>query len=417
MQSEFNIKGNGSGKIRPNMQTSGLRRIFIVAGIVSLIVSYAGIWIRMIGNPIERTGADFIHFYSAGRIAQSQGAAKVYDLSLQQKAEEEQVGFPLAPGQVLPYNHIPFLIPILKLIVSMDYIDSFYRWDMIMILLYIGGIIVLSWLLKQANVEQHSISVTSIGSILFLPVFVSLMNGQDTAFLFLGSATWMYGLFSGKEWLAGVGLGLTTVRPHIALILALPMLFRYRRAFAAFALSAGSLALVSILILGGNGARQFIEVLLVTAGGEWYGTHQQAMYNLIGLLTRIIPWLGAEMIRRLGWAFYGATIIWLCLMWARNKDLQPGQIGLTVILALLSVPHLHFHDLTLLLIPIYELIHSSRQQGRLKTETATILPIAISLLLLLGNATPLLQFTIPYLVMGTLAKYLFDMRSTTSTAM
>jgi len=80
------------------MQISGVRRIFIIAGIVSLFVSYLGIWIRFINDPVERTGADFIHFYSAGRLAQSEGAAHVYDLLLQQKIEEQQVGFPLAPG-------------------------------------------------------------------------------------------------------------------------------------------------------------------------------------------------------------------------------------------------------------------------------------------------------------------------------
>ena len=93
------------------MRTSNFRRVFIIVGIASLFLSYFGIWVRFINDPVERTGADFIHFYSAGRIAQSEGAAHVYDLLLQQEIQEQQVGFPLAPGQVLPYNHLPFLIP------------------------------------------------------------------------------------------------------------------------------------------------------------------------------------------------------------------------------------------------------------------------------------------------------------------
>jgi len=377
----------------------------MIAGLVSLFVSYLGIWMRMISDPVERTGADFIHFYSAGRIAQSQGATRVYDLSLQQRVQEEQVGFPLVPGQVLPYNHIPYLIPILKTIMTPDYIVSFYRWDLIMILLYISGAIILSLLLKQVDMNKGSISITAIGSILFLPVFVSLMNGQDTAFLFLGAAIWMYGLVSGKEYLAGAGLSLTTVRPHIALILALPMLFRHRKVFLAFALSAGSLVLLSVLILGVNGLREFINVLLITAGGEWYGTKQYAMFNLIGLLTRTAPWLQADTIRTIGWAVYGMITFLLCILWARTKDLQTGQIGLTVILALFSVPHLHFHDLALLLIPIYDLIRSSNREGQIKTSIATALPVAISLILLLSNVSPPLQYTIPYFIMFALAAW------------
>ena len=357
----------------------------------------------MITDPVERTGADFIHFYSAGRIAQSQGATHVYDLSLQQKVQEEQVGFPLAPGQVLPYNHIPYLIPILKTIINPDYIVSFYRWDSIMILLYISGAIMLSWLSKQAGLDRGSVAISAIGSLLFLPVFVSLMNGQDTAFLFLGAAIWMYGLVSGQEYLAGAGLSLTTVRPHIALILALPMLFRHRKVFLAFALSAGGLALLSVLILGMDGLREFINVLLITAGGEWYGTKQYAMFNLIGLLTRTAPWLEADTVRTVGWVIYGLMTIVLCILWARTKDLQTGKIGLTVILAVFSVPHLHFHDLTLLLIPIYDLIRSSNREGQIRTSIATSLPVAISLILLLSNVSPLLQYTIPYFIMFALA--------------
>jgi hypothetical protein len=359
----------------------------------------------MISDPVERAGADFIHFYSAGRIAQNQGATHVYDLSLQQKVQEEQVGFPLAPGQVLPYNHIPYLIPILKTIINPDYIVSFYRWDSIMILLYISGAIMLSWLSKQAGLDRSSVAISAIGSILFLPVFVSLMNGQDTALLFLGAAIWMYGLVSGKEFLAGAGLSLTTVRPHIAVILALPMLFRHRKVFLAFALGAGGLALLSVLILGMDGLREFINVLLITAGGEWYGTKQFAMFNLIGLLTRTFPWLEADVIRTFGWVIYGMMTILLCIFWARTKDLQAGQIGLTVILALFSVPHLHFHDLTLLLIPIYDLICFSKHDSHLKTSIAATLPVAISLILLLSNVSPLLQYTVPYFIMLALATW------------
>src|SRR5688572_9849387 len=396
------------------MQTSGLRRIFIVAGIVSLFVSYLGVWVRFISDPVERTGADFIHFYSAGRIAQSEGAGQVYDLALQQKIEEQQVGFPLAPGQVLPYNHLPFLIPILQTIVSTDYVNSFYRWILIMVILFKMGIITLGRILTEHGMDGKSIFLASIGSCLFLPLFFSLMNGQDTAFLFLGAAIWIYGMVTRREMIAGLGLSLTTVRPHIALILALPMLFSYRKVFMGFVIGSGILALISFLIIGVDGTREFIDIILISAGGEWYGMKQYAMFNLIGILMRSLPSLGAGTIRTIGWIIYGVAIIALCIFWARSKNLEAGKIGLTVILALFTVPHLHFHDLTLLLIPIYELIYYSAGNARLKTSIATVSPIAISLLLLLGNISPLLQYTFPYLIMITLSAYPYYSKHKTS---
>ncbi len=389
-----------------NLGRLNLRRIAIITGILSLLISYTGIWIRLINNRAERTGADFIHFYSAGRIARNWGAANVYDLSLQHDIEEEQVGFKLAPGQVLPFNHIPFLIPVLKVVMTGDYVLSFYRWNLIMILVYWCGIAICSRILYQSGIDLKSILLSAIGGFLFLPLFFSLMNGQDNALVFLGTSIWVFGLLSKRDLLAGIGLGLTTVRPHIALVLAIPMLLRHRRVFMGFLLSAGLLGLFSFMIMGMNGIRGFIDIILITAGGNWYGIHQEAMVNLMGLLMRTLP-MDADIIQMISWIFYGLAIVSLCILWSRKDNLQEGQIELTVILAIFSVPHLHYPDLTLLLIPIYLLIRSNAQAGVIKRRSATVLSIALSFLLLVSNSTPVLQYNMPYLIMLGLAAYAY----------
>ena len=54
-----------------------LRRALTIAGIAVLVISYVLLWLQMIASPTERTAADFIAFYSAGRIADTQGLARV----------------------------------------------------------------------------------------------------------------------------------------------------------------------------------------------------------------------------------------------------------------------------------------------------------------------------------------------------
>src|SRR5664280_554278 len=103
------------------MKAINFRRVFVIAGLTTLVIIYAFLWLQMISSPAQRTGADFIHFYAAGIIARNQGAEHVYDLELQQIVEQEQVGFKLTLGQVLPFNHVPYLIPILSVIVSKNY--------------------------------------------------------------------------------------------------------------------------------------------------------------------------------------------------------------------------------------------------------------------------------------------------------
>lgn len=393
------------------MQTTPSYRIFLVAGILSLFASYLGIWIRLINSPAERTGSDFIAFYSAGRIAQTEGVASVYKPLLQQKIQEEEVGFPLIEGQVLLYNHLPFLIPILQIIVTTDYVSSFYRWIILLISFYVAGIAILSRVLKQAAIDQNSSLLTAMGGFLFLPVFFSLMNGQDTALLFLGVSIWMYGLISGKEFLAGVGLCFTTVRPQIALFLAIPMLFRYVKVFMGFLLASGVLASLSVLILGLGGTRDFINIILLSASGEWYGMKENSMYNLIGFVTRIMPQLDSGTIRTLGWIAYVIALLSLCVLWFKEQESKGRLIGLAVIGALFTAPHLHFHDLAVLLIPIYELIRMSGKTRNPKIlSVAIVMPIIISLLFLISNISPYIQYTIPYVVMFALVLYLYDPR-------
>lgn len=386
-------------------------RILLVAGALALFISYLGVWIRFISDPVERTGADFIAFYSAGRVAQTEGSGQVYDITLQQDVQEAEVGFELAPGQVLLYNHLPFLIPILQLIMSADYVGSFHRWVSILIALYVTSLLILDSALKHAGVELTRRVLAGIGGMLFLPLFFSLMNGQDTAFLFLGTALWTYGLHSRRDVLAGLGLSLTTVRPHIALMLALPMFFRHRRAFWFFALGSGMLAILSFTIIGVEGTLQFIRILFVSAGGEWHGMQEDAMYNLIGLLARAAPWLELGTVRTLGWGGYALAIAGASILWATSRRLQDGRIGLTVIAALFAVPHLHFHDLTLLLIPMFEMMRSDREATRQDISLPFVLPIAASLLLLASNAAAALQFSVPYLIMLILAAAPYYLRS------
>jgi hypothetical protein len=382
------------------MKKSSLYRIFLVAGIISLLASYIGVWIRLINDPVERTGSDFIAFYSAGRIAQEQGFSQVYDPVKQQDVEEKVVGFPLGKDQVLLYNHLPFLLPILRSIVSEDYVSTFYRWIFLLVAIYLSAVVVLSKLLQEAKVDRQTIYLAGIGSLLFLPLFVSLMNGQDTAFLFLGTALWMYGLLTGKDKIAGLGLSLTTVRPHISLMLAIPMLFHNRRIFLWYAIGSGILAVLSVLLIGVEGVQDFLNILRISAAGEWHGMKEEAMFNLIGLLTRAFPGIDRSALRILSWSVFGVAILWLSYIWARNKDAK-SILGLTIVVALFTIPHLHFHDLTLFLIPLYEFIFLKF----LRTTTATVLPITVSLLLLVSNAATFLQYTTPYLVM--LAAFLF----------
>lgn len=118
---------------------------------------------------------------------------------------------------------------------------------------------------RRKEFDTHTILLICAGALTFFPLFVSLLPGQDTALLFLGACLWLVGLLMGRDGLAGSGLALMTVRPHITVILAFPFLFKNKKEFGWFCLGAGVLSTISLLILGVERMRSIINILFITS--------------------------------------------------------------------------------------------------------------------------------------------------------
>jgi hypothetical protein len=298
---------------------------------------------------------------------------------------------------VLLYNHAPYLIPLLELVIDGNYVASFQRWALLLLALYAISTWVLADLAARKGFKRAGILLTAAGVMTFFPLFVSLLNGQDTAFLVLGSCLWLAGLLLDRDPMAGLGLALTTVRPQITVLLAVPFLFRRQRVFVWFCLGTLCLAITSLLLLGEAGARAYVASLLTSMGGEAYGMKEEAMVNLIGLMRRLAPSLATETVHIVGWVVYLLTLIGLCLVWARSHAIAAPQVGLAAALSVLTVPHLHYHDLTLLLVPLVAVMLVVREKY-LAEKDVTLLPLGLSLILLFSNFLPILKFNLPYLV-------------------
>ena len=366
-----------------NIKNINFGFVFQLVAILSLTIIYIFQWGVMITNPTLRTGTDFMAFYSAGRVAQEYGFSSAYNIALQQEIQEEVVGFSLANGQVLLYNHLPYLIPILSFAISKNYITSFGIWATLMFLVYATS----SFIFIKTTQRNKNDFIFLIGIILFFPFFQSLLLGQDTAILFLGATLWVIGIRQKKDWLTAIGVALTSVRPHLYLVFFVPLLFYNYRVVWKYIFITGTLALFSILLIGWNGTLDFINILQISAGGTWYGMNENAMFNLIGLISRSLPFLELNFIRILGWVGYIASILFLCFIWAKKEKSVSWLISLTIILSLFFAPHLHYHDLTLLMIP---LVIVGRQS---KNTTNLILGISLTLLLIKP-----LYYILPYVL-------------------
>jgi len=380
--------------VKPARQRINYRSSLVAAGLIALTVIYAALWVKMISNPAERSGADFIAFYTAGRISLTGKFPEVYIPQAQQAVEEGILGFPITAEELNPFVHPPFILPVLALIALLPYVWAFHLWALFLLVLYFAGAIFLIRTVLHAR--ERKMVFASV--VLFFPAFVSILNGQDSALLLLGASLWLYGLLSKDDRLAGIGLALTTIRPHIALLLAVPFLFKQRKVWWWFLVGAAGLAVLSVLLIGIKGTENFLRMLSISASGEGYKINEFAMLNFIGLLRRLAPGISSESTRLSGWIVYALAFVFLCVAWARSEKIGEKQAGLAVLVALFTAPHLHYHDLVLFLIPIFCVMVLIERGSILRLEITALFPLGASWLLVVSNFLLVLKFSIPYIL-------------------
>jgi hypothetical protein len=137
--------------------------------------------------------------------------------------------------------------------------------------------------------------------------------------------------------------------------------------------------------------------------------NEHAMFNFLGILVRFLPEY-ISIIRIAAWIGYAFSIIGLSFWWVRSRDISITHFGIATIVSIIAVPHSHFHDLTLLLVPIFSLMFMLESQFYWQQQNTALLPLIYSVTLLFG-IVPKLWYIIPYLIMFSLFLWLWKPES------
>jgi hypothetical protein len=374
-------------------------KIFPIAGLLSLFIIYSLLWIRMINSPVERTGSDFIGLFTGARLSQLHGYSAMYDIAKQQNLQAEVVGFKFHPDQTGYFTHPPFIVPLVRLITTNDYTTSLIRWTTILLALNALTVFILLKTLPQDYFSKMETWLLGLGAFLFTPTFSGLMNGQDTAVLTLGAAIWMYQIFNNKPFLAGLGLSLSAIRPQMAILYTIPFLFRHQRVFWGAVVGGLGLSMFSMLLIGPSQLPVYLHIIQVVESGMWNLPHATDMPTLSGILRRNFEHMDQTIYRNIIWSAFLVSISSISIWWKKSKQITEKHIGLLILLGLLLVPYAHYHELTLLLIPIFCLIRIWSKEGLVLPKKLVLLPIIISLILLFGFSwSGILKYLLAYMV-------------------
>ncbi len=341
--------------LNPDRSSSLLPRLVILLVGLALVtqVGFDLMLVRSTSPPVISDGRDLLAFVTAGLIAEDErfGSESVYNPDVNRRVQGELTGKNIPPGTGLPFIHPPYLLPVQRALAPLDYAQFWLRWSAIMGCLFLAGFLFLDNTLGREEVSfPLRLAFVTVG-VAFSPVVISLVQGQDTALVYLAVAGWLAAFAARRDVLAGLALSLATIRPHIALVLAIPFLFARRRVFLGFAIGTVVLLGWFLIQVRSAGLFEYVQVSLGLAGGKESGVDLQNRVSLVGIGDRLLPeavgWLGPF----LGWGIWVGMIIGLCVLWnrrSRNGGPLLLDLGIAVFLSLALAPYMNFHDLALI---------------------------------------------------------------------
>jgi hypothetical protein len=152
-----------------------------------------------------------------------------------------------------------------------------------------------------------------------------------------------------QDFWAGLVLGLSVIRPHLALLLAVPLLFSRFQAFLGFCVGGFAAVLFSWYLVGTQGMLGLIKITRISATGTTFGVNHKDMYSAVGIFARagLSPyWV---------WPVFVLALIGISVLW-RRYAVSTHSLSLGIVMMAIGAPHLLMHDLAPLGIPLY-LIH------------------------------------------------------------
>jgi hypothetical protein len=339
---------------------------------------------------ILRGYPDFTVFYTAGTILREGQRHQLYDPHVQYRVQQKFTGGMIESRRgPLPYIHPPLEAVVFLPLTLLPYRQAFVAWDLLNLIALFGVAVTLRRHLRVLRAIPPWEFV--LGFLAFFPVFLCLLQGQDSILLLLLITLGFSALKRESDFLAGGWLGLALFKFQFVIPLVLLIAFwKRRRAVWGFAVVAGMWALLSVGLVGWKGMLAYPKyVLQIAKAPSLGGVPPELMPNLRGLLegwsfrtasTDSVPAIISGFVLVLSVALVVFTAIRGRLV---SRDHMEIGFSLAVVVAVLTSWHTNAHDLCLLLLPLvlmtdYGWTFLADSPGRKAALAIPALPLLIS---------------------------------------
>ena len=337
------------------------KNLIVLSALALVVIYFAHIFPRM------QKGMDFPDFYAAARMVRDGRGRDLY--------------FPLVQNQYLIHYsgrigtyfiHPPFEALVYLPFALLPLRWAYAAWSMFKAL----QLIAVATVSEKCLLRCISWRFLVIAFLLFVPVLLDFLHGQDSLLLLLLLTLAFVLLERKRRVAAGCLMGCGLFKFHLVLPAVIPLLVVKRKGLV-FGLASVTIAwlLVSILISGWAVITGYPQFLLQLTALPLAGIHDAQKANLRGLFGLLLP--GYEHT-----AFYltllsSAFVMYLSVhssLLAR-QDFHSTRLSLanTVFAAVLVGYHLSPHDLTILLLPMVLLVDYLLTTEGIPTKTRFVL--------------------------------------------
>jgi hypothetical protein len=311
--------------------------------------------------------SDFVPLYTAGRMVLEGQAQRLYDLP-----EQRRIEWRIAPEleQRNAHNWFPYP-PVIALIFSsvapLSLEDAYRVWGAL-------NVALLLWLVQRCILalepkEKGDSALIATRCLVFFPVVATLFQGQLSFLIAMSFFAAWRAIRVNEPLRAGLYLSFLSIKPHMLLLPMFLLLWKRQKAsLLGIAIGGAFFAAISWLLVGTSGARDFAGVLSLAATGEdLFSLNRASTHCWRGLLLNMLGDSNPELIGALWLLGSLMALSLLIAAWrgelrfaSRRFNLQWSALITTIVF---TAPHLHWHDLTLLLVAAALAVAPTKEQS------------------------------------------------------
>lgn len=296
---------------------------------------------------------DFLAFYTGATLLMHAPPA-LYILHEQLLIQQQIAPIAKSVSLFLPFLNPPFIALLFIPLVQLGLQTAYAVWVgintfLLLVICYLGE-------QQLKRMKWYYKIVLFLGIITFIPLLTSLLLGQLSLLLCLiFLASWLL-LKQKKEFRSGFVLSLLLIKPHLMLMPLLFILLQKRMRLIAGVLTGIVLLMIlSFSLIGLSGMRDYFALLNSAFGWNTdYGIDIMAQHSFQTVLLILFQTQQLKDIRLFWIVSFAILMLPTVAAWAPKIPVDPLrfalQYALLIVTLLLTSPHTHFHDLSLLII-------------------------------------------------------------------